>query len=82
MTEEEQSLVDTAFHNGESSAFSVGHRPGLTKREYFAAMAMQGILANPQNDTSNEMLARVSVSMGDAVLLDLATPSIDTPTSK
>lgn len=31
-----------------------GHEPGLTKREYFAAMAMQGMLANGQPHTRVE----------------------------
>lgn len=34
---------DGAFANSADN----GYQAGLTKREYFAAMAMQGILANP-----------------------------------
>ena len=37
-----------------SAAFAAGaerwNQEGLTKREYFAAMAIQGIAANPQNE--------------------------------
>jgi hypothetical protein len=29
-------------------------KPGLSKREYFAAMAMQGILANPSANVQGE----------------------------
>lgn len=45
---------------------------GLTKREQFAAMAMQGILANSASSTSNENYADIAVSLADALLLELA----------
>lgn len=52
--------------NGNEEAFGHGaigpdgtgsHCPGLTKREYFAAMAMQGLIAStlPVSDISEEM---------------------------
>jgi hypothetical protein len=53
---------------------------GLTKREYFAALAMQGLLSNPEwmhKDGNFKMLndefdvAVVSVGMADAVLKEL-----------
>lgn len=31
-----------------------GHYKGLTKREYFAAMALQGLLSNPANADYDE----------------------------
>jgi hypothetical protein len=48
----------------------------LTKREYFAALAMQGILANSYNDgrdrpsylLSEEMIARLSVTQADVLV--------------
>ena len=40
---------------------------GLTKREYFAAMAMQGILAQGEYDSSFQ-LAVDSVIMSDALI--------------
>jgi hypothetical protein len=50
--------------------------PGLTKREYFAAMAMQGLLSNDcmidQTDSSSiEWAAKSSVSVADALLKEL-----------
>lgn len=43
---------------------------GLTKREYFAAMAMQGLLA--QNDYSRmDILANDAVKQADAILKEL-----------
>ena len=64
-------------------------KPGLSKREYFAAMAMQGLLSNPEYmrelDVSykikvitdkNVMLAREAVDMSDELLkqLELVKP--------
>ena len=42
---------------------------GLTKREQFAAMAMQGILANSSNSMS--YVARDAVLMADELLAEL-----------
>ena len=44
---------------------------GLTKREYFAAMALQGILANSSeiyNLTTYEQYAKYSVLQADALI--------------
>lgn len=42
---------------------------GLTKREYFAAMAMQGMLTNPVNASySIEFLIQCSVEAADVLL--------------
>jgi hypothetical protein len=48
---------------------------GLTKREYFAAMAMQGLLSNP--NTSFE--TRDAVIIADALIAELNKPNNDTP---
>ena len=54
--------------------------PGLTKREQFAAMAMQGILANPSGhqepegaepEMMLEIVAFASASFADALLAEL-----------
>jgi len=45
---------------------------GLTKREYFAAMAMQGIIAADINtDRYPEDVARYAVQQADALLKEL-----------
>lgn len=51
---------------------------GLTKREYFAAMAMQGLslreynISNSTNDISAFMsIARASINMADALIEEL-----------
>lgn len=43
-------------------------QPGLTKREYFAAMAMQGLLACPDVNGSQSELASHSINFADALL--------------
>lgn len=48
------------------------NRNGLTKREYFAAMAMQGILANENTGlSSNEVIAKESVKLANLLLTEL-----------
>jgi hypothetical protein len=52
-----------------SPAFPMGERghSGLSKREYFAAMAMQGFIASSEK-INNEILARWSVEIADVLL--------------
>jgi hypothetical protein len=48
---------------------------GLSVREHFAAMAMQGLLASETLDyhaSSNESLARHAVAKADALIAELA----------
>lgn len=47
-------------------------RPGLTKRELFAAMAMQGMLANPEKCSVYKEVAEVAVLFADNLLAELA----------
>lgn len=47
---------------------------GMTKREYFAAMAMQGIMANPQGQIgglSSDAIAICATKYADALLAAL-----------
>lgn len=44
---------------------------GLTKREYFAAMAMQGFLANTNTNVSFCIIAKDSVAAADALIEEL-----------
>ena len=47
---------------------------GLTKREYFAAMAMQGLLANPDlTKTDDVIIAMTSIDAADALIKALNT---------
>lgn len=62
--------------NGNKPAFVAleveGSGLGLTKRELFAAMAMQGLLANSERDAEAEGFARDAVRSADALLAELA----------
>lgn len=64
-------------HNGEQKVGCIDGDPysGLTKREYFAAMAMQGLIANKPN--SPTVLSMDAIAYADALLKRLdkeATP--------
>jgi hypothetical protein len=45
---------------------------GISKREYFAGLALQGILANPE--FMSTMAARVAVKKADELIIALNTP--------
>lgn len=45
--------------------------PGVDKREYFAGLAMQGILANNGSNFSSEFIIELSVKFSDAILAEL-----------
>lgn len=61
--------------NSESGAFPsntiIGREDGLTKREYFAALAMQGILASTSNSFSVEQVIDVAITLADKLLSKL-----------
>ena len=46
---------------------------GLTKREYFAAIALQGLLSNPEEyaRTNNQDVARKAVFFADKLIAEL-----------
>lgn len=48
---------------------------GLTKREYFAGLAMQGMLADPNlSDYNPKFIAGLAVDFSDAILKELDKP--------
>lgn len=47
------------------------NRRGLTKREYFAAQAMQGIMSAGYRDDQAYLVAPVAVEMADALIEEL-----------
>lgn len=72
------------MENGKKSAFTLVYESkkyntcntihkGLTKREYFALQAMQGMLSNPnlEFDGKEDMLMESSVKCADALLKKL-----------
>lgn len=59
-----------AFVNDKNYQLGNSDYEGLTKREYFAAMAMQGLLANT-NNSRNPVHAKDAVFLADALLEEL-----------
>lgn len=61
--------------NGEENAFPLeGVSDGLTKREYFAGLAMQGLLSGDISQIRNmdtEQITRRSVAFADSLLFSL-----------
>jgi hypothetical protein len=57
--------------NGEKAAFPGKYGGGLTKREWFAGMALQGLLASPGN-TLLDKCADHAIFTADAILRQLA----------
>jgi hypothetical protein len=53
--------------SGECFSYTTTETTGLTKREYFAAMAMQGLLAN-HNDATMEDIIGVSIDYADLLI--------------
>lgn len=53
----------------------IGSSAGLTKRELFAAMAMQGLCANPSRVGKFDGYAVDALRLADALLAALVTPS-------
>lgn len=50
------------------------HTEGLTKREHFAAMAMQGIISHCYNAHPDVFIAERAVLMADALIEELNKP--------
>lgn len=69
----------TPAHPGDESLFKFELKDSvirigsnLTKREYFAAMAMQALIANPGIQSTLEDYAKFAVMDADALLLELS----------
>lgn len=68
-----ENLNQNRMENGKQSAFATAsdsrYQAGLTKREYFAGLAMQGLAF--KFNAPDEKLAEWSVKMADALLAEL-----------
>lgn len=65
---------DPAFNEIDYTAMGHYHDQGyrnLTKREYFAAMAMKGLLANSSNDAQCLNIEGESIRRADALIAEL-----------
>lgn len=47
------------------------HLNGLTKREYFAGLAMQGLCADPNPELKPKVVAEMAVRYADALINEL-----------
>jgi len=65
-------LYDKATMNGQSTAFPTDIDDGLTKREWFAGMALQGLIACETVRGSATELAKYALGHADAILKQLA----------
>ncbi len=73
-------LLDMSQNNSTGDTFTHQSIGGLTKREYFAGLAMQGLLASEESDRNvyetrfarNAAYARNAVGYADALLAELA----------
>lgn len=65
---------ENAFASQSGDEDNLFVQAGLTKREYFAGLAMQGLLSNPsQIDFTNfEWIAQHAVGYADELLLELS----------
>lgn len=64
---QETAFPATEYPMGKASDCS----PGLTKREYFAALALQGLLANPENLKLGRRVSRIAVEYADNLIEEL-----------
>jgi hypothetical protein len=65
-------LYDKATMNGQSTAFPTDIDDGLTKREWFAGMALQGLLGNSDLYVDIESKVPEAIDFADAILKRLA----------
>ena len=62
-------IVEDVYELGEKMRRPTEH--GLTKREYFAGLAMQGMLSNPETYGDDEILVMLAVRKADLLLKQL-----------
>lgn len=72
MENKDQSAFGYGFCTADGQSHS--EEKGLTKREYFAAMAMQGLLANQEVFSRDIEVERAAVLYADALLQELSKP--------
>lgn len=70
MTNSESPIVPAAHQNLDGSTDPCYHL-GLTKREYFAGLAMQGHLAGIRTGVNHTKIAMLSIELADELLTEL-----------
>lgn len=74
MSEFQGTAIPEPIANGNRQAFpDETTSSGLSKREYFAGLAMQGLLANPHPEVvKGPDIEKSAVAIADALLLELS----------
>jgi len=79
MTEKETQARSAAFPQQVELEHGTTVNAGLSKREYFAGLAMQGLLSrppvNPNGWVDGDTYARTAISCADALITELNRPS-------
>lgn len=68
---ENYQLLEEIHIEGEATERAYVKAHGLTKREHFAALAMQGLLANPGTTNVSDAQVTVVIAITDALLKGL-----------
>lgn len=76
MSKANEPAFPVPIHDTPNHGLMPSDYPGMTKREYFAAMAMQGMLANEAlinqvEGPSVNYITQASIVMADALLAEL-----------
>lgn len=66
MTNGNETIIPHEVKNQKGETIFISQ--GLTKREYFAAMAMQGMASNCYKDHPDQHIAEFSVLLADALI--------------
>lgn len=73
-------LIKGVTGYGENTTIPDRQYYGLSKREYFAGLAFQGLMANPSPDVitlSEKKLAEFAILYADALLNELSKPTTE-----
>ena len=66
--------VQTSEELGQEPAFSSPYVAGMSKREYFAAKAMHGILVKECGEQDLDVTVKASIKVADMLLKQLTEP--------
>ncbi len=73
MNKDESAFLDGVYSPDEVKKLPVGYAGDLSKREYFAGLAMQGMLSSC--DVGEDIVAKGSVRYADALMKELSKES-------
>lgn len=68
---QDQAFPATQINMNNGQFDSAAIYPGLTKREYFAAIAMQAFVSNPSVDLADDEIVTCAVCLADTLIAEL-----------